>query len=69
MWARVPRVKFFNGFEIPLIGLGTYLVRFFKPEIYRFVNMNSSYLVFFLLIRSFEADKWREWCQIHQGSN
>ncbi|XP_055639798.1 1,5-anhydro-D-fructose reductase-like [Toxorhynchites rutilus septentrionalis] len=25
MWARVPRVKFFNGFEIPLIGLGTYL--------------------------------------------
>ncbi|XP_062710835.1 1,5-anhydro-D-fructose reductase isoform X1 [Aedes albopictus] len=27
MWASVPRVKFFNGFEIPLIGLGTYLTK------------------------------------------
>ncbi|XP_055549594.1 1,5-anhydro-D-fructose reductase-like [Wyeomyia smithii] len=27
MWASVPRVKFFNGYEIPLIGLGTYLTK------------------------------------------
>ncbi|XP_065092333.1 1,5-anhydro-D-fructose reductase-like [Ochlerotatus camptorhynchus] len=27
MWTRVPRVKFSNGFDIPLIGLGTYLTR------------------------------------------
>ncbi|XP_058815329.1 1,5-anhydro-D-fructose reductase-like [Topomyia yanbarensis] len=27
MWATVPRVKFFNGHEIPLIGLGTYLTK------------------------------------------
>lgn len=27
MWARLPKVKFSNGFEIPVIGLGTYLTK------------------------------------------
>ncbi|XP_062548383.1 1,5-anhydro-D-fructose reductase-like [Armigeres subalbatus] len=27
MWALMPRVRFYNGFEVPLVGLGTYLTR------------------------------------------
>ncbi|XP_058453148.1 1,5-anhydro-D-fructose reductase-like [Malaya genurostris] len=27
MWAKVPRVKLLSGYEIPLIGLGTYLTK------------------------------------------